>query len=99
MLEYDIILLGLMTISVFLHRLFRVKLFSSKRHLILFYLIFITVGTIWDQYAIARGHWSYKPQFISNIYIGYMPIEDFAFSIFLSYFGLVLYRITERYSD
>ena len=95
--EYPLILIVLSAAALLLHKTFKVKLFASKRHMFIFYLIFIAIGIVWDQYAVYRGHWSYKSEYLTGINIGYMPLDDLIFGFVVTYFGLVLYKISEKY--
>ena len=61
------------------------------------YAIIIFVGVIWDHIAIYRGHWSFGKKFLLGPHIGLMPIEEFSFGIIMPYFGLVIYKIAEKY--
>ena len=95
--EYALIVLFLLFVTVILHRRYRVKLFKSKSHLFIFYAIILLVGIAWDHIAISRGHWSFGERFLLGPRIGLMPIEEYAFGLIVPYFGLVVYKILERY--
>ena len=96
--EYLLILIVVFLVSFFIHRLSKVTIFISKRHLFIFFGIIFVIGTIWDQLAIGRGHWSFGAEFLVGSYLGLMPIEEYIFMIIVVYFALVIYRITEKYS-
>lgn len=96
--EYPMILTVLFLVGFFLHRLTKVKLFSSTKNMLIFYLIFVIIGVVWDQYAIFRGHWTYKSEYLTGVRIGYMPLDDYLFGFIVTYFGLVLYKVVEKYS-
>ena len=97
MSEYALILVLVLLVTVFFHRKYKVKLFKSKRHILVAYAIIIFVGVIWDHIAIYRGHWSFGKKFLLGPHIGLMPIEEFSFGIIMPYFGLVIYKIAEKY--
>lgn len=90
------ILTALLLISVFFHFTFKVKIYQSKTHLLITNAIILIVATIWDQYAISRGHWSFGRQFLLGPKIGFMPIEEYAFTLIVPYFGLVIFKILEK---
>lgn len=96
--EYIIILLSFFLVGFALQKAFSVTLFKSLKHALIFYLAFLVIGIVWDTYAIAKGHWSFGPNFMTGMNIGIVPLEDYAFIFIMSYFGLVLYKISEKYS-
>lgn len=91
--EYLVILLGIIVVTFFFHKKFQIKLFENNKQMFAFYLIIYAIGTVWDSFAILRGHWNYPGPGLLGIKIGVIPIEDYVFAIAVSYFGLVLYRI------
>lgn len=94
--EYSLILLGLLFISIFLHKYFKIKIFDNKKQTICFCVLFLIIGTIWDNFAIYRGHWFYPGNGIIGVFIGLMPLEDYFFLLITSYFGLVLYQMIRK---
>ena len=94
--EYFLILIVLLVMTIILHRISRVKIYNSKGHFLALNLIVLAISTVWDQYAIYRGHWSFGKEFLLGPKIGFMPVEEFLFVLILSYFGLVLYKILEK---
>lgn len=71
-------------------------MFRSRTHILLFFGIFLFVGTVWDQYAIWRGHWSFGNQYLLGPHIGYMPIEEYGFVLVVLYFGFVVYKLLDK---
>ncbi len=94
--EYFLILLTLLLTGFFLQRLFKIKIYKSTSHLLATNLFSLVIGTIWDQFAISRGHWSFGERFLLGPKIGYMPIEEYLFFLVIPYFGLVVYKIIEK---
>lgn len=90
--EYLLILLGLLAVSFFLHKKFKLKLFENKRQLFAFYLIAYFIGIVWDNFAIWRGHWSYPGTHLLGINLGLAPIEDYLFILACNYFAIVVYK-------
>ena len=93
MLEYLIILLGLLLVTVFLHKKFQLKLFESRKQLFVFLLVEYIIGIAWDSYAIYRGHWVYPHERTLGIFIGLMPLEDYLFIFVVPYFSLIIYKL------
>ena len=49
--------------------------------LVILSIIAFLYTTPWDNYLVASGIWSYKPNQILGIIIGYVPIEEYSFFI------------------
>ena len=97
--EYALILLGLLVLTIFLHKYFRLVLWRNLWHMVIVYGIMVVILVVWDEYAIWRGLWSYGKQYLLGIYVGHIPIEDIGFLFVPSYLGLVVYKIIERIFD
>jgi len=95
--EYGLILVILFFIAFVVQKSQHLTIFRSPRHAFLGYGIFLCIGIAWDQFAIWRGHWSFGKQFLLGPHIGYMPIEEFGFGLVMPYFGLVLYKLVEKW--
>jgi lycopene cyclase domain-containing protein len=95
--EYALILLFLLLVAIFLHRLNKITIFGSKLFIFVYFSIALLFGTTWDHFAISRGHWSFGEKFLLGPIIGLMPIEEFAFFIVVAYFVLVVYKSLEKY--
>ena len=95
-MEYLIILIVLLLISIFLEHKFHIHIYKSRKERILIPLIFLVVGTIWDSLAIWRGHWSFNGPGLIGIKIGFMPLEEYLFAIIVPYFILTTYRALKR---
>lgn len=94
--EYFLILLGIFFLTLILQKHFKIKIYKNLKHLLIFNIINIFLATIWDQIAIQRGHWSFNPDYLLGLKVGYMPVEEFLFVLVLSYFALVLFKIIEK---
>lgn len=94
--EYLGILGLLFLVALLLQIKFRVKIFSSAKEAISFYLIVIILGNVWDYVALSRGHWAYPGEGLMGIYVGIIPIEDYVFAIVCPYFLLVLYKVISK---
>ncbi|MCX6791731.1 MAG: lycopene cyclase domain-containing protein [Candidatus Gottesmanbacteria bacterium] len=99
--EYFLILLSVFIITLLLHHGFHLAIFRSffrsPLHIFLFFGIILFVGIVWDQYAIWRGHWSFGRQYLLGPRLGYMPIEECGFGLVMPYFGLVVYKLLEKW--
>lgn len=44
-------------------------------------VVAVTYTTPWDNYLVATGIWSYKPELVTGWVIGYVPIEEYTFFV------------------
>ena len=95
--EYALILLFLLFVAIFLHRLNKITIFGSKLYMFVFYSIALLFGITWDYFAISRGHWFFGEKFLLGPKIGLLPIEEYAFFIVVAYFVLVVYKSIEKH--
>lgn len=95
--EYGLILLGILVVTVVLHQALQLRLYQTRKHLVVFVAFSVICGTILDTIAISRGYWSFSPRFLIGWYMGVMPIEEIGFMLVMWYFLLVVYKILEKY--
>lgn len=95
--EYALILLLILLVAIFLHRLTKITVFGSKLFIFVYFSIALLFGTTWDHIAISRGHWSFEAKFLLGPKIGLLPIEEYGFFIIVAYFVLVVYKFLEKH--
>jgi len=96
MYEYLLIEIVLILITFIIYKFYKIKLFKSKKQMIIFWLLVFIGGIIWDNYAVWRGHWIYSKKGLIGINVGLIPLEDYIF-IFLVGFGfLILYNVSNK---
>jgi lycopene cyclase domain-containing protein len=44
-------------------------------------MLAVIYTTPWDNYLVASGVWYYKPQLVSGLILGYVPIEEYTFFV------------------
>ena len=96
--EYLLCLGLLLLMSLVLKAKYKVKVFNSFKEACNFYLIVFLIGTIWDNFAVWRGHWLYPGKGILGIFVGLIPLEDYAFAIVTSYSVIVVYKVVQKTS-
>lgn len=92
-MEYLGILLFVFLVFAFLKIRCNIQLFKSIKKGVTFTIACLTIGIVWDSYAILRGHWSFGEQFFVGIKIGVMPVEEYLFILIIPFSVLVLYKI------
>lgn len=95
-MEYILIDIGLAVGTWLLGRLFHVRLFRTWRDAVLVLGIAFLVGVAWDTYGIFRHNWTYPSGHTLGIYIGLMPLEDYAFMLVVPYFVIMVYAIVAQ---
>lgn len=96
-MEYLTVLLFFSIIAVFFHWRFRLPVFRSLREAILIILWLAFIGSVWDTFAIWRGHWQFPTTHLVGIQIGLMPIEEYLFMLTVPYDILVTYHFLQNY--
>jgi lycopene cyclase domain-containing protein len=94
--EYLFILAIFYLAALALKFVYKIKVFKNTKEGLIFYSIVLILGTIWDNFAVFRGHWSYSGTGIIGIIIGLIPIEDYFFALVCAYFLLVLYKVVQE---
>ncbi len=92
-MEYLVILISILVIAIALNFKYRIHLYQSRKERFLIPIIFFIVGTLWDSYAVYRGHWYFQIDNLIGIKIGYLPLEEYLFFLIIPYFILSIYRI------
>ncbi|MBU0978068.1 MAG: lycopene cyclase domain-containing protein [Nanoarchaeota archaeon] len=75
---------------------FHIHLYKSRKERIIIPVIFLIIGSIWDSFAIWRGHWTFQGPGLIGVTIGFMPFEEYLFALIVPYFILTLYRVLKR---
>ena len=95
-MEYLIILLLFLASAVFIRWRYPVRLFHSRKEMLIFFAVIFVIGVIWDSFAIFRGHWAFPGTGLIGIEIGLMPLEEFLFVIIMPFWVLTVYKIIEK---
>ncbi|MBW3017882.1 hypothetical protein KY325_01850, partial [Candidatus Woesearchaeota archaeon] len=59
-MEYLLILIALLVISLILEWVYHIKLYDSRKERIIIPLIFFAIGVAWDHLAAYRQHWTFE---------------------------------------
>jgi lycopene cyclase domain-containing protein len=95
MFFYSLSGLVLLAAGITLEYIYREHLFRHLKARIMWALVFLFIGTVWDQYALVARHWVFTGKGILGIYIGVMPIEDFLWFLAVPYFCLTVYKTVQ----
>lgn len=92
MFFYSFSAIILLMCGIAIEIVFREHLFRHRSARIMWALIFLFIGTVWDQYAIPHEHWIFTGKGILGLYIEVIPIEEFMWFLIVPYFCLTVYK-------
>jgi len=95
-MEYLLILVLVFLITLFIEIKYHLRLYTSRKERMLIPLIFFIIGSIWDSFAVARGHWNFNLDNLLGIRIGYLPLEEYIFFLIIPYFILTLFAVLKK---
>jgi len=95
-MEYLIILITLFLFSLFLKWKYRIHLYRSRKEMLIITAAFFVIATMWDTFAVYRGHWSFSGKYLIGIKIGLLPLEEYLFFLILPYFILTFYKFLKK---
>jgi lycopene cyclase domain-containing protein len=94
-MEYMLTLLVVFLATLCLHFKFNTRLYANHKHLIVTVVSLFCVGTLWDFWAISRGHWTFPPENLVGIYFLTIPLEEYIFFFVVPYFILTVFKVAE----
>ena len=79
---YLSVLLACLVGTAWLEYFLRTRVYRRTIRLILTVIPVVLVFSVWDAYAIAQGHWTFDPRFVTGITIvGNIPLDEILFFI------------------
>lgn len=95
-MSYLAILVLIAFTAVCLEWKFRVHLYHSRRQAIITTFVLFAVGTLWDLYALSRGHWQFPGPGLVGVHIGPLPLEEYLFMFIVPFWIITVYRVIAR---
>ena len=63
----------------------RIRLYKNWKALFMALMITLVPFIIWDAFFTARGYWGFDQNYVSGIYLFYLPLEEWLFFICIPY--------------
>ena len=95
-MEYLIGLISVFLVCTAMKLRYNLRLFKSAKEGLLVMGSLFVIGSVWDSFAVLRGYWNYREQFLVGIRIGVMPLEEYLFVLVIPFLTLVVHRIVEK---
>jgi len=79
-LHYVLVLLGCLAGSLWLEFLLRTRVLRRWKRLLILTPVVVAVFSLWDWYAISRGHWFFdETQIVGIRVLGNIPVDEILF--------------------
>lgn len=95
-MEYLIILILIFASSLSLNLFYGIRAYDSVKEGIIITLFFLIIGTLWDHFAIYRGHWIFPGTGLLGIKIGLMPLEEYLFTMIIPFWIITTYKFVKK---
>ena len=82
----------------------KIKFYKKIKPVLFAFLIIGILFVAWDSFATSRGHWSFNPEYVNEMRILGIPIEEILFFITVPYSCLFVFEsinhflVTKNYS-
>ena len=91
---------GCLLVTLPLEFVFEARVWRRPRRLLRALVPTVGLFVIWDIAAIARGHWSFNPAYVSGRRLpGSLPIEELVFFLVIPICGLLTLEAVRRILD
>lgn len=95
--QYLGLMVGCLILTLPLEFLFQARVWRRPRRLVAAMWLPVLIFVVWDVVAIARGHWTYNPAYVTGVELpGDLPIEELAFFIVIPICSLLTYETVKR---
>ena len=95
-MEYFIILMAILLVTIFIEWKYHIHLYHSMRERIIVTLNIFVFGMMWDYYALYREHWVFPGSGLIGLRIYGLPIEEFLFFLILPYAAFTMYKFYDK---
>jgi lycopene cyclase domain-containing protein len=95
--QYLLLMAGCLLVTLPLEFVFGARVWRQPRRLLVALVPTVILFAAWDIAAIARGHWSFNPRYVTGWRLpGNLPIEELVFFIVIPICGLLTLEAVRR---
>lgn len=95
--QYLLLMGACLAITLPLEVLFGARVYRQPRRLVAAMAVPVAIFVAWDLLAIARGHWTYNPNYVTGWELpGDLPVEELAFFVTIPICSLLTYEAVGR---
>ena len=77
----------------------KIKVYPKIGRVVIYSVIFLIFGYIWDKYCVSHGHWVFNSNHILGIWIGGLPLEEYLFFVIVPYGSISVYEIVNKFLE
>lgn len=96
LMSYFQILIIVYISFLIINTLLKIKTYPNAGRAILFSVIFLILGYVWDAYCVSHGDWTFSNSHILGIWIGGLPLEEYLFFVIVPYGCISVYKIVNE---
>ncbi|MGK2929160.1 MAG: lycopene cyclase domain-containing protein [Acidimicrobiales bacterium] len=95
--EYLALLGVCLAVTLPLEFVFRARVYRRPRRVVRAMAVPVAVFVVWDLIAIARGHWTFTPRYVTGWELpGDLPVEELAFFLVIPVCALLTFEASRR---
>ncbi len=95
--QYLLLMAACLVITLPLEFLFGARVWRRPRRLLAAIALPVAVFVVWDVIAIARGHWSYNPEYVTGWELPFdLPVEELVFFVVIPICSLLTFEAVRR---
>jgi len=95
--QYLLLMAGCLLVTLPLEFAFGARVWRRPRRLLFALVPTVILFAVWDIAAIARGHWSFDPRYVTGRQLpGNLPVEELTFFIVIPICGLLTLEAVRR---
>lgn len=95
--QYLLLMAGCLVVTLPLEFVFGARVWRQPRRLLIVLVPTVSLFSVWDIAAIARGHWAFNPRYVTGARLpGNLPIEELVFFVVIPICGLLTLEAVRR---